>query len=95
MKLIWGSRAKRDLHELVAYIAEDRVQGAELVAARILKAAERLTGMPRGGRPGRVPGSRERVVGRTPYILVYRIASGQVRILRVYHGARRWPSRFD
>jgi toxin ParE1/3/4 len=94
MKVIWGRRAKFDLRELIAYIAAESVQGAELVASRILKAAELLTQFPRSGRPGRVRGTRERVVDRTPYILAYRIVSGRVRILRVYHGARKWPKGF-
>jgi toxin ParE1/3/4 len=79
---------------LIAFIAEDSVQSAEAVADRILKAAELLTEFPRSGRSGRVPGTRERVVGRTPYILVYQIVSGRVRILRVYHGSRQWPKKF-
>ena len=90
MRLVWSRRAKRNLHELIAYIAEDSVQGAELVSARILKAAE----MPRSGRIGRVPKTRERVVGKTPYILVYQVGSERIRILRIYHGARKWPSTF-
>lgn len=94
MKLIWRRRAQRDLHELVAYIAEDSIQGAELVAARILKAAKLLTEFPRGGRAGRVVGTRERVVRRTPYILVYKVDSKQVRVLRVYHAAQKWPAHF-
>jgi toxin ParE1/3/4 len=94
MKLTWERRARRDLRELIAFIAEDSVQSAEAVADRILKAAELLTEFPRSGRSGRVPGTRERVVGRTPYILVYQIVSGRVRILRVYHGSRQWPKKF-
>jgi toxin ParE1/3/4 len=94
MKVIWARRAKLDLRGLIAYIAGDSVQGAELVAGRILKAAELLTQMPRSGRSGRVRGTRERVVHRTPYILVYRIVSGRVSILRVFHGARKWPKSF-
>ena len=94
MRLAWSPRARRDLRELIAYIAQDSVQGAALVADRILKAAEMLADMPRSGRIGRVPGSRERVVGKTPYILVYKIVSGRIRILRVYHCARKWPKCF-
>lgn len=95
MKVIWGDTAKRDLRELVAYISQESVQAAELVSRRILEAAELLGQMPRIGRPGRVKGTRERVVGRTRYLLVYKIASGRIDLLRVYHGARRWPSTFD
>jgi len=91
MKVVWSRRAQRDLRELASTIAEDSIQGAELVSERILKAAKSLARTPRGGRIGRVSGTRERVVARTAYILAYRIKSGQVRILRVYHGA---PSQF-
>ena len=95
MILVWGDRAKRDFRELVSYIAEASVQTADLVASRIDNAAEMLTFMPRMGRKGRVAGTHELVVPRTPYILAYRIQPGAVRILRVMRGARRWPSRFD
>lgn len=95
MKVSWTQRARRDLRELISYIADDSIQGAGLVADRILGAAKYLGRMPRSGRSGRVRGTRERVVLRTPYILVYKIGSGRLRILRVYHAARRWPSRFN
>ena len=95
MKLVWGRRARRDLNELIVYIAEDSVQAAELVATRILKSAEILLKAPLAGRVGRVDGTRELIVLRTPFLLVCRVESSNVRILRVYHGARRWPSRFD
>jgi plasmid stabilization system protein ParE len=95
MKLTWGRRARLDLNELIAYIAEDSPQTAELVADRILTTAELLTQMPRSGRIGRVAGTRERVVGRTPYILAYRIKPGRIQILRVYRGARKWPKYFQ
>jgi len=41
---------------------------------------------------GRVAGTRELVVVGTPYIVVYRIEPAAVVILRVLHGAQRWPS---
>lgn len=83
-----------DLEELAAHIAEESEQIAELVEARIHEEAALLSRFPRAGRRGRVKGTRERVVLRTPYILVYRYHGGSVRVLRVFRGARRWPSRF-
>jgi toxin ParE1/3/4 len=86
----------RDLEDLAAYIAEESEQNASLVETRIHQSARRISRMPGAGRPGRVSGTRELVVLRTPYLLVYRSQSGDViRILRLYHGARRWPSRFE
>lgn len=84
----------RDLFELAAYIAKDSERAAESVEARIHDEAKMLSRFPRCGREGRVSGTRERVVDRTPYILAYRIVSGRIRILRVYHCAHRWPKQF-
>jgi toxin ParE1/3/4 len=95
MKVVWAARAKRELRELIVYIAGESPQNAELAAERILTAAEQLARMPRSGRAGRVPNTRERIVRRTPYILISQAAAGRVRILRVYHAARRWPARID
>jgi toxin ParE1/3/4 len=39
------------------------------------------------GREGRIAGTRELVVRRTPLIVVYRVQVGRVEILRVLHGA--------
>jgi len=84
----------RDLEELASYIAEDSERAAASVEASIHEEAKLLSRFPHSGRPGRAPGTRERVVRKTPYILVYRIVSGRVRILRVYHGARKWHASF-
>jgi toxin ParE1/3/4 len=94
VKPVWSLRATRDLRELITYIAEDSPKNAELVNSRILKSVELLDGMPLCGREGRVPGTRELVVGRTPYIVVYQMDSDQPRILRIYRGARKWPDGF-
>jgi toxin ParE1/3/4 len=49
--------------------------------------------LPNIGRPGRVPGTRELVVSGTPFVTVYRVESNVLWVLRVLHGARRWPDR--
>ncbi|MDQ7827232.1 MAG: type II toxin-antitoxin system RelE/ParE family toxin [Candidatus Eremiobacteraeota bacterium] len=46
------------------------------------------------GRPGRVPGTRELVVPGTKYIVAYRVRHRSLQILRVLHGARKWPEEF-
>ncbi|HET7560985.1 MAG TPA: type II toxin-antitoxin system RelE/ParE family toxin [Rhodanobacteraceae bacterium] len=53
---------------------------------------EGLLQFPVSGRPGRVEGTRELVIERTPYIAAYRIQSDTVRVLRVLHGALQWPN---
>jgi toxin ParE1/3/4 len=95
VRLLWSKAAIRDLDELAVYLAEDNDRAAQFVEGRIREEAKLLSRFPRSGRPGRAQGTRERVVGRTPYILAYKITSGRVRIIRVYHGARRWPNYFQ
>ena len=95
MKIVWSPEAIQDLISLRAYIAEESPAGARRIVLRILHDVEHLLpDNPQMGRPGRVPGSRELVVARTPYIVPYRVQRATIQILRVFHGARRWPERF-
>ena len=50
-----------------------------------------LQRFPRSGRPGRVAGTRELVIIRTPYIAVYRIIDDTIHVLRARHSSRQWP----
>ena len=54
-------------------------------------AVSRLADFPESAKPGRVSGTRELVVPATPFIVVYRIEAAGIVILRVLHGARKWP----
>jgi plasmid stabilization system protein ParE len=56
---------------------------------------ELLIETPEIGRPGRIEGTRELVIQRTPYIAAYRIDGETVRILRVLHGAQEWPDEWQ
>jgi toxin ParE1/3/4 len=95
MNIVWSPEAIQDLISLRAYIAEESPAGARRVVLRILHDIEGLLpGNPHMGRPGRVPGTRELVIPRTPYIVPYRVQRETIQILRVYHGARRWPDSF-
>ncbi len=94
MRLSWSRAALNDLVELRAYIANDRPRAAAGVARRILGAVNHLQEHPRMGRPGRVEGTRELVVSKTPYLVPYRVQGDTVVLLRVLHGARKWPDRF-
>jgi toxin ParE1/3/4 len=95
MNIVWSPEAIQDLISLRAYIAEDSPARARGIVLRILHDVEHLLpDNPHMGRAGRVPGTRELVIPRTPYIVPYRVQSEVIQILRVYHGARRWPDGF-
>ncbi|WP_068874067.1 MULTISPECIES: type II toxin-antitoxin system mRNA interferase toxin, RelE/StbE family [unclassified Phenylobacterium] len=91
MRLVWAQYALEDRRAIYGHIEADDARAAALVDARIADAVARLTDFPESGRPGRVEGTRELVVGRTSCIVAYRIMGETVRILRVLHGAQLWP----
>ena len=94
MKIVWSPEAVEDLVSLRAYIAEDSPATAQRTVRLIIESIEQLLpDNPRMGRAGRVPGTRELVIPRTPYIVPYRLQRTTIQILRVYHAARRWPDR--
>ena len=87
----WSAQADRDLFDAWLYIATDSFPAAEAVARRIVELAERLMPYPHLGRPGRVEGTRELPVGRTPFTLVYRLHANRISIARVLHQRRKYP----
>lgn len=94
MRVRWLLKAVKDLEDLQEYIAADNPTAASRQLELILNAVARLSENTNLGRPGRVKGTRELVIPKTPYIAAYRIKYDVVEILRVLHGARKWPKRF-
>ena len=94
MIIKWADEALDDLASLHAFVSIDNPIAAQKLAMMIVNAVEiNLPGHPHMGRPGRINGTRELVITNTPYIVPYRVQSGIIQVLRVYHGARRWPDR--
>jgi len=93
MEIVWRPIALEDLEQARRYVAEHNPRAADRLWRRILNSVERLAMLPGLGRPGRVEGTRELVVPRTPYIVAYTVIGAQVMILSVIHSSRRWPDR--
>lgn len=84
--------AREDLRATYAYYAERNPAAADRVIGTILNAANGLAQFPLMGRHGAVPGTRERIVTRYPYKIVYHIVGDDtVEVLRIIHAARQWP----
>jgi toxin ParE1/3/4 len=94
MKIRWLDLAVDDLEQIADYIAQDNPNAANRMVGRLWASVKILASHPETGRPGRVYGTRELVVRQTPFIIPYRIANSEIQILRVLHGARKWPDSF-
>jgi addiction module RelE/StbE family toxin len=93
MRVKWTRRALREQDEAFEWIVAENPVAAREVIDRMRSATRLLADNPQMGRPGNITGTRELVITRTPYVVVYRIAAGQVDILAVIHHAREWPVR--
>lgn len=58
----------------------------------LLQAVERLVDLPSLGRPGRVAGTRELVVRRTPYVIPYRLRGDRLEVIAASYGRQKWPT---
>jgi len=95
LRILWLSDAREDVKDLFLYILENNPAAARRVRKNIYDSVKGLADNPAMGRPGRVFGTRELVIPKTPYILVYRVRNDVVEILRVIHGARDWQKAFE
>jgi addiction module RelE/StbE family toxin len=91
--VVWTRRARRNLDDIGDYIAQVDPAAAERTVRRIVEQVSGLAFYPRIGRVGTVEDTRELVISDTPYIAVYRIRE-RVEVLRIRHGAQRWPEAF-
>jgi toxin ParE1/3/4 len=94
MRVRWTRRALRALDSIANYIAQDRPMAAGRMVERIRDSVDQLTQFPSLGRTGRVPGTRELIIGGTPFIVPYRVREDAIEIIAVFHAAQRWPDRF-
>ena len=92
--LRYARAALDDLDDACAWTATHRPAGAAEALARLLmEAAEGLRVFPERGRPGRIAGTRELIIPRTPFLMVYRLAGRELQVLAILHQARAWPGR--
>jgi len=85
VRVRWDPQAVDRLEAAGDYIARDSPAAAARVVTRIIDAADNLAAHPLLGKLGRVTGTRELVIPRTSYIVVYRVRGQVVEILAVQH----------
>lgn len=58
----------------------------------VLGAIRSLLDLPHRGRPGRIEGTRELVVGATDHVIAYLVREAEIVVIRVRHGRQDWPA---
>jgi toxin ParE1/3/4 len=91
MRLRWTPAAADDLESIRDYLAQHLPALARSTILEIYQTIGTLRAMPYRGRPGREEGTRELVMPRLPYIVIYRIKDNDVELLHIYHGAQHRP----
>jgi addiction module RelE/StbE family toxin len=94
METSWRWRVLEDLEAARRHIAAVNPRAARRVVMTILAAVSRLPATPEIGRPGRVAGTRELVISRTPYVVAYSVVNDEIVILDVLNGAQERPGTF-
>jgi toxin ParE1/3/4 len=86
----WSTAAEADLDRIIEFIAAANPMAAERLEQLIEDRVDGLLDFPSLGRDGKLPNTRELVIVGTPYVVVY-ILDNDPLVLRILHGAQRWP----
>jgi toxin ParE1/3/4 len=94
MRIVWTDEALDDLEEILAYYyvqAGPRTAGA--IERRIVEQIEGLPPFPERIRiSDRIPGARELVVNKLPYVVFVNLLPDAIVVLNVVHTARKFPA---
>ena len=91
MNVRWSVRAVDRMTEIALHIAIDRPDAAARWVERVLALVDGLAGQPLRGRrvpESRNPGVRGLLLGE--YRIFYRVTRGEVEIINIRHGRRRF-----
>ncbi|PIV91940.1 MAG: type II toxin-antitoxin system mRNA interferase toxin, RelE/StbE family [Gallionellales bacterium CG_4_10_14_3_um_filter_54_96] len=93
MIIAWLPKAIANRDELIDYIAEENLRAAIEQDSLIEAQVNHLVAHPEIGHAGRKKGSRELVIAKTNFVVIYRIRPTvkRVEIIRVLHTSQAWP----
>ena len=91
MIIRWLPQAHRNRLEQLDYIAQDNPLAAIGQDEEIERQVNMLLEHPKMGRPGRVAGTRELVVSSTPFVVIYRLHTQHIEVIRMLHSSQQWP----
>lgn len=94
MIIAWLPKAIANRDDLIDYIAQENPRAAIEQDSRIEAQVNHLVAHPEIGHAGRKKGTRELVIVRTNFVVIYRVRpkAKRVEIIRVLHTSQAWPA---
>lgn len=89
-RTVWEDDASKELEAAVFYIALSDRPASLRIERQVLDAVALLARHPIG-RPSKMLGVSQKLVLKTPYLIVYRATDTTLTVLRVLHQSRDWP----
>ncbi len=91
MQLRWTEEAADDLEHIAGYLLTHTPSRAQALVRAVYDAPSDLLTFPNRGRQGKKEGTRELVLSPLPYIVVYKVLGDIIFVVRILHGAQKWP----
>ena len=92
MHVRFSANAEADLRDIIDFLEPRNARACERIVTAIMTASDQLGRFPFLGRSGRVDGTRELSIPRTPYIIVYTLPDAfYIDIENIVHDRRQWP----
>lgn len=94
MRIVWANEALSDFENILAYYySQAGAATAEAIERRIIEQLQKLPDFPERVRASeRIPGVREAVIKRLPYIAFIRVVEDEFQIVNIVHTARKFPN---
>jgi toxin ParE1/3/4 len=90
-QLEWSPRSRRNIEFIRDFIAPENPSAAQSVLDEIRNTASSLQEFPAIGHTGKRKGTRELVLRKYPYTIIYRVTAKKIGIVAVLHQARQYP----
>ena len=91
MILKWLPKAIFNRDAQIDHIAEHNPLASITQGELIEKQVDQLIDQPGMGRIGRKRGTRELVISKTPFVVIFRVKADRIEIIRLLHSSQQWP----
>jgi addiction module RelE/StbE family toxin len=91
VKIRIAPAASAHLTDAFEYLDAINSKAAAAQMKRIFDGIDQLKRFPQSAPVGRVQGTRELVIPRTPFLVVYSVDTDIINIVAILHASLRWP----